>query len=240
MMSSWSEKLPPGFVYLHEIIPDIQVSLRYATEENFLGCIVNGYYTNVSIMTETAALALKQAQQLAKEHGYQLVIYDSYRPQKSVDHFIKWSEDPNDSQIKKDHYYPRINKEDAFDLGYIAKKSGHTRGSTIDLTLIQIGKCLLNPLVPIERVLNDKSAVLFLDDGTVDMGSSFDLLDEASHTNSTLVNKDHQQMRMLLKDLMEKVGFINYEREWWHYTLKNEPFPDTYFNFDVKLSYLRS
>ncbi|CAF1090215.1 unnamed protein product [Rotaria sordida] len=236
-MSSVPEKLPSGFVYLHNIIPDIQVSLRYATEENFMGCVVNSYYSNVAIMTEAAALALKQAQQLAKENGYELVIYDSYRPQKSVNHFIKWSEDPNDLQIKKDHYYPRINKEDSFKLGYIARKSGHTRGSTIDLTIIPIGKSLLNPLVPIKRILNDNSTILFLDDGTVDMGSSFDLFDEASHTNSKLVNENHQQMRMMFKSIMEKVGFINYQREWWHYTLKNEPFPDVYFDFDVKSSY---
>ncbi|CAF2667190.1 unnamed protein product [Rotaria sp. Silwood2] len=236
-MSSVCEKLPSGFVYLHNIIPDIQVSLRYASEENFMGCVINGYYSNVSIVTEVAALALKQAQQLAKENGYELVIYDSYRPQKSVNHFIKWSEDTNVTQTKKDHYYPRINKEDTFKLQYIAKRSGHTRGSTVDLTIIPIGECLLNPLVPIKRILNDNSTILFLDDGTVDMGSSFDLLDEASHINSTLVNENHQQMRMMLKGIMEKAGFIVYEKEWWHYTLKNEPFPDTYFDFDVKSSY---
>ncbi|CAF3423179.1 unnamed protein product [Rotaria sp. Silwood2] len=236
-MSSVCEKLPSGFVYLHNIIPDIQVSLRYASEENFMGCVINGYYSNVSIVTEVAALALKQAQQLAKENGYELVIYDSYRPQKSVNHFIKWSEDTNVTQTKKDHYYPRINKEDTFKLQYIAKRSGHTRGSTVDLTIIPIGERLLNPLVPIKRILNDNSTILFLDDGTVDMGSSFDLLDEVSHINSTLVNENHQQMRMMLKGIMEKAGFIVYEKEWWHYTLKNEPFPDTYFDFDVKLSY---
>ena len=235
-MSS-SETLPSGFVYVNDIIPDIQVNLRYLTEENFMGCVVNGYYSNVSIMTKEAALALKQVQELAKEKGYELVIYDSYRPQKSVNHFIKWSEDPNDHQIKKDHYYPRVNKENAFDLGYIAKKSGHTRGSTIDLTIIPIGKRVLNPLIPTKRILNDNSTILFLDDGTVDMGSSFDLLDEASHTNSTLVNENYQQMRLIFKNLMEQAGFMNYHKEWWHYTLKNEPFPDTYFDFDVKSSY---
>jgi D-alanyl-D-alanine dipeptidase len=195
---------------------------------------VNGYYGNVSIITEAAGLALKQAQELAKEKGYELVVYDSYRPQKSVDHFVRWSEDQNDLQRKKDHYYPRTNKEEAFDLGYIARKSGHTRGSTIDLTIIPIGKRVLNPLVPRERILNDNSMILFLDDGTVDMGSSFDLFDEASHTNSTLIDENHQQMRMMFKGIMEQAGFVNYPKEWWHYTLKNEPFPETYFNFDVK------
>ncbi|CAF1237913.1 unnamed protein product [Adineta steineri] len=235
-MSSY-ETLPTGFVYVHDIIPDIQVSLRYGTEENFLGCIVNGYYSNVSIMTEAAAHALRRVQELAKENGYELVIYDSYRPQKSVNHFIKWSEDPNDPQSKKDHYYPRINKENAFNLGYIAKKSGHTRGSTIDLTIIPIGKRVSNSVVPIKRILNDNSTILFLDDATVDMGSSFDLLDEASHTESKLVDDNHQKMRMMFKSFMEQAGFVNYTKEWWHYTLKNEPFPNTYFDFDVKSSY---
>lgn len=236
-MSYCSEKLPPGFVYVHDIIPDIQVNLRYASEENFMGCVVNGYLSNVSILTEVAALALKQAQQLAKENGYELVIYDSYRPQKSVNHFIKWSEDPDDHQIKKDHYYPRTNKEDSFKLGYISKTSGHTRGSTVDLTIIPLGKRLLNPLIPIKRTLNDGSNILFLDDGTVDMGSSFDLFDEASYTNSSLINDNQQQMRMIFKSIMEKAGFKNYSKEWWHYTLGNEPFPDTYFDFDITSSY---
>jgi D-alanyl-D-alanine dipeptidase len=233
-----SEGLPPGFVYLHDIIPNIQVNLRYATEENFIGSVINGYFSNdVSIVTKAAALGLKQAQELLKENGYELVIYDSYRPQKSVNHFVKWSEDPNDPQIKKDYYYPRTNKEDAFNLGYIAKKSGHTRGSTIDLTIIEIGKRVLNPLKPIKRILNDNSTIFFLDDGTVDMGSSFDLMDEASHTDSRLVNENHHQMRMMFKNIMEKSGFINYPKEWWHYGLQNEPFPDTYFDFDVKSTY---
>jgi D-alanyl-D-alanine dipeptidase len=234
-MSS-SEALPSGFVYLHDIIPDIQVSLRYASDENFLGCIVNGYLSNVSIISEAAALGLKQAQELAKKNGYELVVYDGYRPQKSVDHFVRWSEDSHDPQTKKDHYYPRTNKEEAFDLGYIARKSGHTRGSTVDLTIIPIGKRVLNPLVPIKRILNDNSEILFLDDGTVDMGSSFDLFDEASYTDSTLVNEDHQQRRMMFKGIMEQAGFVNYPKEWWHYTLKNEPFPGTYFDFDIKSS----
>jgi D-alanyl-D-alanine dipeptidase len=127
-----------------------------------------------------------------------------------------------------------VNKEDAFQLGYIAKKSGHTRGSTIDLTLISLGQHVQNPLTPIPRNLTDNFTILYLDDGTVDMGSSFDLFDEASHTNSTLVNETYYERRMMFKDIMEQSGFINYDREWWHYTLENEPFPDTYFDFDIQ------
>jgi len=231
-----SNTIPSGFVYVHDIIPDIQISLRYASEENFLGHVVNGYLANVSIMTKEAAIGLKNAQILAKEKGYELVIYDGYRPQKSVNQFMNWSQNPNDSQIKKTFYYPRVNKEDTFKLGYIAEKSGHTRGSTIDLTLISLGKHIQNPLKAIRRTLTDNSTIFYLDDGTIDMGSSFDLFDEASHTNSTLVNETYQQNRIMFKYLMEQAGFINYDKEWWHYTLTNESFPNTYFDFDIASS----
>jgi D-alanyl-D-alanine dipeptidase len=127
-----------------------------------------------------------------------------------------------------------VHKEDTFELGYIANKSGHTRGSTIDLTLISLGQHVQNPLTPIQRNLTDNFTIFYLDDGTVDMGSSFDLFDEASHTNSTLVNATYQDTRMMFKDIMEQSGFINYDKEWWHYTLQNEPYPDTYFDFDIQ------
>ena len=228
--------LPSGFVYLRDIIPEIQISLRYASEENFVGHVINGYLANVSIISQAAALALKKGQIFAKEKGYEFVIYDGYRPQKSVDRFVRWSEDSTDPQLKKSFYYPRVNKEDAFQLGYIARKSGHTRGSTLDLTLISIGTRVQHPLTPKQRQLNDNSTIFFLDDGTIDMGSSFDLFDEASHTNSTLVSRDSQERRLILKDLMTRSGFVNYDHEWWHYTLQNEPFPTTYFDFDISSS----
>ncbi|CAF4028060.1 unnamed protein product, partial [Rotaria sp. Silwood1] len=142
--------LPLGFVYLHDVVPAIQVSLRYASEENFIGRVVNGYKANVSIMTEAAAICLKQAQTLAKNDGFELVIYDAYRPQKSVDQFVLWSQNASD-QIKKQSYYPRSNKLDEFALGYIDTKSGHSRGSTIDLTLIQSGKKVLHPVQYVNR-----------------------------------------------------------------------------------------
>lgn len=232
-MSS-STNLPTGFVYLHEIIPEIQISLRYATEENFVGSRIDGYLANISIITETAAQALKQVQSEANQQGFELVIYDSYRPQKSVDHFVRWSEDPMDPQTKKLHYYPRTNKENAFDLGYIARKSGHTRGSTVDLTIIPRGQRVQTPIKPQERTLKDNSKILFLDDGTVDMGSSFDLFDEVSFTNTSLITDEQHERRMLFKKWMENAGFKNYEKEWWHFTLINEPFPSTYFDFDVQ------
>ncbi|CAF3191905.1 unnamed protein product [Rotaria sp. Silwood2] len=231
--------LPLGFVYLHDIAPDIQVSLRYASEENFIGRVVNGYKANVSIMTEAAALSLKRAQTLAKNDGFELVIYDSYRPQKSVDQFVVWSQNASD-QIKKQSYYPRVIKLDEFDLGFTANQSGHTRGSTIDLTLIKSGKKVIHPIQYVNRTLTDNYIIWLLDDGTVDMGSSFDLSDEASYTNSTLVNDDYRQTRAYLKGIMEMAGFSNYPLEWWHYTLNNETFPDTYFDFDIEETPLKN
>ena len=232
-----SESLPSGFVYLNDFIPDIQVSLRYGTDENFAGTVIDGYLSNVSIISEKAAFALKKVQESLKELGYELVIYDSYRPQKSVNHFMKWSSDSDDPQTKKESYYPRTDKKDSFALGYIAKRSGHTRGSTVDLTIIEHGKRVLHPLIPKKRILKDNFSILYLDDGTVDMGSSFDLFDEASATETMLVEQEHRERRLMFKNIMETAGFKNYQREWWHYTLVNEPFPDTYFDFDVKSSY---
>lgn len=231
---SSSHSLPSGFVYVRDIIPDIQISLRYASDENFQGHIVNGYLANVSILTREATLALKRVQTIAKILNYELVIYDGYRPQKSVNQFVNWSESLTINETKKSFYYPRVNRNETFQQGYIAKKSGHTRGSTIDLTLIPLGQTVLNPLRPIQRNLTDYFSIFYLNDGTLDMGSSFDLFDQASHTNSTLVNITYQEQRRFLKNLMDLGGFDNYENEWWHYTLRNEPFPDTYFDFDIQ------
>ena len=132
---------------------------------------------------------------------------------------------------KKSNYYPRTNKEEAFELGYIARKSGHTRGSTVDLTIIPLGKRVLHPLIPKQRTLTNNSTILFLDDGTVDMGSSFDLFDEVSFTNTSLIDDEQHQMRIIFKQMMEQQGFKNYEKEWWHYTLVNETISSDLFRF---------
>ena len=157
-----------------------------------------------------------------------------YRSLKSVDHFVRWSEDSADPQRKKAFYYPRTAKEKAFELGYIARQSGHTRGSTVDLTLISLGQRVRPTIDAQERILADGSKIFFLDDGSVDMGSSFDLFDEVSFTHTPLITDEQQQRRLFFKDLMENAGFKNYAKEWWHFTLVNEPFPSTYFDFDVQ------
>lgn len=225
-----------GFVYLHEVDPTIILSVRYYSNENFLGRRVKGYKKPVIIMTRQAAQALKKVQAAVKKDGYSLVVYDAYRPQEAVNNFIAWAEDVPD-QIKKSEYYPRINKADVFELQYVSKRSGHSRGSTVDLTLIKFGK-QPHALQKKSRQLLDGCTILFLDDGTIDMGSSFDLFDVASHFENNLIEQKFKTRRTYLKTIMEQYGFKNIPEEWWHFTLKNEPYPtqfdESYFNFPIE------
>lgn len=225
-----------GFVYLHEIDPTILISLRYQDNENFVGKPVEGYKKPVVIMTKSTAEALKKVQDDVKKDGYKLVVYDAYRPQQAVNHFMRWSKDVED-QAKKTYYYPRINKADVFELGYVAERSGHSRGSTVDLTLIKEGENL-HAVQEKDRTLLDGYTIKILDDGTVDMGSSFDLFDTASHYENNLIEEKFKKLRTYLKNVMEKYGFRNSAEEWWHFTLRNESFPAnqdaSYFNFVIE------
>lgn len=232
IMSKLCEELPNGFVYLDEVNSNIISNLRYATEENFISENVRGYKANRVILTKQAALSLNEAWKIFDENGFNLVVYDAYRPTRAVDHFIEWSLNPNASQEKKSSYFPHIEHNTVFDKGYVAKKSGHSRGSTIDLTIIEKNKCI-KPVNITKRILKDGREINFLDDNTVDMGSSFDLFDEASTTLSEVVSEQALKNRKFLLDTMIKCGFKNYEFEWWHYTLINEPFPNDYFNFEI-------
>ncbi|RYE14080.1 MAG: peptidase M15 [Rickettsiales bacterium] len=225
--------LPDGFVYLSTIDDTIKSNLRYATDNNFLGRIVDGYHsTNQVILTEKAAINLSSAQKIFNKSGWQILIYDAYRPKKAVEDFIIWAEDPHDHKMK-DYYYPTIDKKDSFDLGYISKRSGHTRGSTVDITLLSIDQNFKS-IKNYKRILNDKSEIIFLDDNTIDMGSSFDLFSNASHYQNDLISEKHTENRYYMRDIMEANGWMSYSKEWWHFSLVDEPFSDTYFDFDVK------
>ncbi|EKD23410.1 MAG: hypothetical protein ACD_82C00057G0001, partial [uncultured bacterium] len=162
-------------------------------------------------------------QQEVKKDGYCLVVYDAYRPQMAVDHFVRWSKDV-ENQKKKNQYYPRVNKADAFELGYIARRSGHSRGATVDVTIIKDGQ-KLHRIIEKKRKLLDGFEIKFLDDGTVDMGSSFDLFDIASHFENSLIEEEYKKNRIYLRNVMEKFGFEPYSKEWWHFTFKPEPYP---------------
>ncbi|MBI2707395.1 MAG: M15 family metallopeptidase [Proteobacteria bacterium] len=228
-----SQPLPEGFVYLRDIDPTILEEVRYAVSHNFMGRPMPGYLAPVIILTEAAALALKALQAEIRPFGLSLKVYDAYRPQDAVDSFTTWANDLND-QVTKNEFYPGINKKDVFDLGYIGKRSGHTRGSTVDLTLVPLP-------VPPQPIWKSGDPVLDgrlprgqrFADNSIDMGSGFDCLDEIAHTHNPHIPVEARANRLLLLNLMTKHGFNPYDKEWWHFTLKDEPYPDTYFNFPV-------
>ena len=201
--------IPDGFVYLKDIDNEITVDLKYYSKSNFTGKFVDGYYSNNAILTDQAAIALVNAQKDFKKLGFSLIIFDAYRPQSAVDFFVQWSKDINDT-INKNVYYPNINKSELFDLGYIAYKSGHSRGSTVDVSLIDLSNNI-----------------------QIDMGSIYDFFGPESSTLYSNISEKQQYNRSLLNDIMSNNGFKNYSKEWWHFTLEDEPF-DKYFNFLVK------
>lgn len=225
-----------GFVRLDEVDPTIITSARYNSDENFLGRPVDGYKKSVVVLTKQAAEALKCVQEQVKKDGFSLVVYDGYRPQRGPNNFMAWSKDIAD-QCKKCQYYPRVNKADVFKLGYVAEKSGHSRGSTVDLTIIKLGENV-RPIEEKTRMLLDGFTIPILDDGTVDMGSSFDLFDTVSHYENDLIPQEFKERRAYLNRVMGENGFKGYSKEWWHFTLKNEPYPadrpDSYFDFTVE------
>jgi D-alanyl-D-alanine dipeptidase len=224
-------QMPEDFVFLTDVAPTIIESVRYYGGENFLGRPVTGYEVNRIICTKVAAEKLKLVQEKVQKQGYNLVAYDGYRPVRAVNDFVKWGEDINDIAAKK-YYYPTVEKKDMFELGYVAKKSSHSRGSTFDVTLIKANQSL-KPVKKTTVKLLSGEEIPFLDDNTVNMGTSFDLFHESSHPYSKLVDENAHKMRKILLDSMKEQGFIVSQVEWWHYTLEHEPYGDTYFDFVV-------
>ncbi len=205
------ESYPPeGFVYLEEVAPTIKTEVRYFSSDNFMGRKVEGYDAAVIILTREAAQALKSAQAEFLKRNLSLKVFDAYRPQMAVSDFVAWARDLNDT-VNKSEYYPNILKSQLFDKGYIAEYSGHSRGSTVDVTLVDLET-------------NEE----------LDMGTPFDFFSPRSWPHSNLVTRQQKQNRILLRGIMMQHGFEPLETEWWHFTLKDEPFPDTYFNFPVR------
>jgi D-alanyl-D-alanine dipeptidase len=214
---SWSEPppepLPKGFVYADEMIPDLRLDLRYAGSHNFVGERIDGYIKQRCIMTREAAETLKKVQEELRPFGLGLKVFDAYRPQRAVDHFVRWARDVSDTRMKGE-FYPDVEKKDLFRDGYIAAKSGHSRGSTVDVTIVSLkGK---DP------------------DRELDMGSGFDFFGPRSWPEYPGISPSLRAHRMLLQMVMKKHGFQPYPREWWHFTLKDEPYPETSFNFPVE------
>lgn len=205
-----SQTLPKGFSYVNAIEPTIQKELRYCTNNNFIGTSINGYEESKLITTTQTAKALKKVQNELLKKGFSLKIFDAYRPQTAVNHFVKWARVINDTLMKQ-QYYPNVNKRNLFKEGYIASKSGHSRGSTVDLTIIDLKT-----------------------NKELDMGSPYDFFGTPSHITYQNITKQQKENRQLLQNTMLKHGFRPYPNEWWHFTLRNEPFPKTYFDFPVK------
>ena len=199
------------FVTLTDVVPDAILEIRYFGTYNFVGDRIDGYLEPTALLTKQAADSLRAVSDDVIKLGYRLKIYDAYRPQMAVDHFVRWAADFDDTRMKT-YFYPNLEKNVLFPQEYICEKSGHTRGSTLDLTLFDMAT---------EKEL--------------DMGGTFDWFGPESHPDYTEgITKQQFQNRMILRDAMMRHGFKPFNTEWWHFTLENEPFPDTYFTFPVK------
>jgi D-alanyl-D-alanine dipeptidase len=226
-------EMPDGFVWLKDVDPTIEQEIRYYGGHNFLGRPVAGYQAPECILTREAAEALAAVQAELARSRLSLKVYECYRPQRAVDDFVRWSEDAAD-QAMKGEFYPRVDKARFFELGYVARKSGHTRGSTADVTIVPEGHAIQRPYRPGEPLADCALPVnQRFPDTSLDFGTGFDCMDEKSHHGRTDVPVVAEMNRLMLKDLMERHGFAPYPEEWWHYTFKDEPFPDTYFDFPV-------
>ena len=205
-----ANELPKGFCYAHDLIPDVILDIRYAGTHNFVGDPIDGYEAPYAVMTVEAGEALKAAADEFREMGYRVKIYDAYRPQSAVKHFVRWAYDEDDKRMQEE-FYPEFKKKILMvDQGYIARNSSHCRGSAIDLTLTD------------------------MEGNELDMGSCFDYFGKLSWHGAKGVSEEAAENRALLRRVMEKHGFRFYEKEWWHYKLLGEPFPDTAFDFPVK------
>jgi D-alanyl-D-alanine dipeptidase len=198
------------FGYVDEHVPGVRWDAKYATWDNFTGKPVDGYLVNRIVGTTALCVALEKTREAAKSVGFGLLLWDGYRPQRAVDCFIRWARQPEDSRTKL-RYHPKISRAEMFEKGYVATKSGHSRGSTVDLTLYH------------------------LDTGELAaMGGDHDLMDTISHHGATGITEEETRNRQHLRSIMEGCGFSAYESEWWHYTLKDEPYPDDYFDFPIE------
>lgn len=200
--------LPEGFVFVKDVIPSIREDIRYAGYHNFVGCPVDGYFAPRAVLKEKAALALKEAAAAFEKMGYGLLIYDAYRPQRAVDHFVRWAKDPEDIKTK-DEFYPELDKSELFPKGYIAVYSGHSRGLTVDLTLTDSeGK-------------------------EIDMGGEFDWFSKISSHDYENLTETQKANRRLLREGMLDAGFDDYVEEWWHYTFICDA-PKVYYDFPIE------
>lgn len=203
-------QLPDGFVYVKDVVPTIETELRYCGDNNFVGTTIDGYTNDIAILTVEAAKALKKVQADLAKQNMSIKIYDAYRPQRAVNHFVRWAKVENDT-LMKSVFYPRVKKKNLFKEGYIASRSRHSSGSTLDVTIVNLktGEVL-------------------------DMGSPYDFFGSESWVENDKLNKSQLKNRQLLQKVMLANGFRNYAQEWWHFTLRGEPYRNQYFDFLVE------
>jgi D-alanyl-D-alanine dipeptidase len=233
--------LPKGFVYLRDTDPTIVEDIRYAGSHNFVGRPINGYRAAECILSDRAANALKTVQGMLAEKKLSLIVWDCYRPKRAVDDFWQWSKDPTHAEMKAE-FYPRTDKQRLFALGYLATRSAHSRGSTVDLGLVPSSFSLSQPSVPLPALKPATLKSCFspkgerFEDGTIDLGTGYDCLDVFGSTSNASVGEAARRNRQTLKSYMVKAGFRPYAREWWHFELINEPFNRQGFDFEVLAS----
>ncbi len=232
--SGWTkDKRPDTFVNLRDVIPSVELDIRYHGAHNFVGAPVDGYRDPVCLLTREAAASLKRVQQELQAFSFSLKVYDCYRPQRAVDHFVRWAKDVDDVKTRAE-FYPTVDKRNLFRDNYIAERSSHSRGSTVDLTIVPLPvppQEVYRPGQPLKACF--LPAGVRFGDNSIDMGTGFDCFHALSHPGNADVGVQQRFNRLLLKTLMDKYGFDNYPEEWWHFTLRNEPYPDTYFDFVV-------
>ena len=205
-----SDQMPEGFVDAKEIMPSLRTDMRYYSTNNFIGEPIDGYNKPKCLLTKEAAEALKKVQDEFGRLGFGLLVFDAYRPQRAVNQFIRWSKDSTDNKMKE-QFYPNVNKKELFEEGYISEKSGHSRGSTVDITIVSLRTGHI-----------------------LDLGGPYDYFDEKSWVDYKNITKNQRAIRLMLQRRMLKHGFKYYPKEWWHFTLAKEPYPETYFDFPIE------
>ena len=228
--------LPKGFVYLRDMDPTIVQDIRYAGSHNFVGRPIRGYRAAECILSVSAANALKTVQGMLAEKNLSLIVWDCYRPKRAVDDFLQWSKDPTHFEMKTE-FYPRTDKEKLFALGYLARRSAHSRGSTVDLGIVPSAFSLAAAPAPSQsrKPCTSPKGERF-EDGTIDFGTGYDCLDVLGNTSNAAVGGIARHNRQTLKSYMERAGFRPYAREWWHFELVNEPYRRDGFDFEVSAS----
>lgn len=219
-------------VSISDVDPTILVEARYHGSHNFIGRPITGYDAPKCLLTPEAARALAAVQADVQPYGLTLKVYDCYRPQRAVDDFVAWAGALEDTTMRT-AFYPAVDKRNLFRDGYIAERSGHSRGSTVDLTLVPLPPAPQPPYAPGDPQADCRTPQRF-EDNSLDMGTGYDCFDPLSHTANPAVGPVAARNRLLLRLAMEKHGFSNYANEWWHFTLRDEPYPDTFFDVPVR------